>query len=367
MASKKRNYHTVDELLQQQRNERFSSFSIDDGNSYHTVDEIRQAAINQGLIKPPEPVTPKQETKQENYSQKSTDFNLKNQIKKTSTETIPRIAQQAASDYVKNRMGYNYLSQYGDDTRYSDVSNDINRVQQLKGGAARRGKDTEVYDRALDMLKDYAAYNRNLAETMTVDEVRAKKNESTEQKDQDRENYTWLANYNNGDIFAQDAKEGEKNRLKAEQLTQYFKDQYGIDNVSLENAVDFGSKSRSSDIAYFDEDGEAVTWDNYLRIKSAETKLNDISNNKDVNDIYSKNVTDYDDINQIDKAISNYLKAIAVNDKFTLAYKKVGILFHAREDYEDAIEYFENYLDFDIPDEEKDSVQKLIDRVKAKI
>ena len=38
-----------------------------------------------------------------------------------------------------------------------------------------------------------------------------------------------------------------------------------------------------------------------------------------------------------------------------------------RNDYEDAIEYFENYLEFDIPQEEKDSVQKLIERVKTKI
>ena len=56
-----------------------------------------------------------------------------------------------------------------------------------------------------------------------------------------------------------------------------------------------------------------------------------------------------------------------MNDKFTLAYKKVGILFLAREDYEDAIEYFESYLEFDIPEEEKSNVQKLIDRVKTKI
>ena len=42
-------------------------------------------------------------------------------------------------------------------------------------------------------------------------------------------------------------------------------------------------------------------------------------------------------------------------------------LFLARGDYDDAIEYFENYLEFDIPDEEKENVQKLIERVKAKI
>lgn len=75
----------------------------------------------------------------------------------------------------------------------------------------------------------------------------------------------------------------------------------------------------------------------------------------------------YEGNNEIDKAISNYLKAIAVNDKFTLAYKKVGILFLARGDYEDAIEYFEDYMNFDIPEEEKDSVLKLVERIKAKM
>ena len=75
----------------------------------------------------------------------------------------------------------------------------------------------------------------------------------------------------------------------------------------------------------------------------------------------------YEANNEIDKAISNYLKAIAVNDKFTLAYKKVGILFLAREDFDDAIEYFEDYINFDIPQEEKDGVAKLIERIKTKI
>lgn len=75
----------------------------------------------------------------------------------------------------------------------------------------------------------------------------------------------------------------------------------------------------------------------------------------------------YEANNEIDKAISNYLKALAVNDKFTLAYKKVGILFMARNDFEDALEYFEDYAKFDIPQEEKDSVNKLIERIKAKV
>lgn len=75
----------------------------------------------------------------------------------------------------------------------------------------------------------------------------------------------------------------------------------------------------------------------------------------------------YEANNELDKAISNYLKSIAVNDKFALAYKKAAIMFMARNDYEDALEYFEDYMNFDIPQEEKDSVSKLIERIKAKI
>ena len=74
----------------------------------------------------------------------------------------------------------------------------------------------------------------------------------------------------------------------------------------------------------------------------------------------------YEANNEVDKAISNYLKSIAVNDKFVLAYKRVGILFMARNDFDDAIEYFEEYSNFDIPQEEKDSINKLIDRIKSK-
>ena len=74
----------------------------------------------------------------------------------------------------------------------------------------------------------------------------------------------------------------------------------------------------------------------------------------------------YEANNELDKAISNYLKSIAVNDKFILAYKKVAILFMARNDFDDALEYFEEYTNFDIPNEERDSVNKLIERIKIK-
>ena len=123
-------------------------------------------------------------------------------------------------------------------------------------------------------------------------------------------------------------------------------------------------------------DGEPENYDAYYDLGHVCFELGDyegaISNFENVIEYQENNellyyalAQAYEGNNEIDKAISNYLKAIAVNDKFTLAYKRVGILFMARNDYEDAAEYFENYIEFDIPQEEKESVQKLIDRIKV--
>ncbi len=74
----------------------------------------------------------------------------------------------------------------------------------------------------------------------------------------------------------------------------------------------------------------------------------------------------YEANDEIDKAISNYLKTIARDDGFYQAYKKVAILFLARGDYEDAVEYFEDYMDMGIPEEEKNNIAKLVERIKKK-
>ena len=74
----------------------------------------------------------------------------------------------------------------------------------------------------------------------------------------------------------------------------------------------------------------------------------------------------YEANDEIDKAISNYLKTIAHNDAFAPAYKKVGVLFFARGDFEDAIEYLEDYCKFDIPKEESVKINELIERIKKK-
>lgn len=86
---------------------------------------------------------------------------------------------------------------------------------------------------------------------------------------------------------------------------------------------------------------------------------------KDQNElIYFYLAQAYEANDEIDKAISNYLKSTAINNSFHPAFKKLGMLFMARGDKEDAIEYFEDYINFDIPEEEKENIRKLIQRIK---
>lgn len=79
--------------------------------------------------------------------------------------------------------------------------------------------------------------------------------------------------------------------------------------------------------------------------------------------IFYQTALAYEANDEIDKAISNLLKSIAVNDKFPLGYKRLGMLFMARGDMEDAKEYYEEYLKFDIPQEEKEQIQNILNRL----
>ena len=69
--------------------------------------------------------------------------------------------------------------------------------------------------------------------------------------------------------------------------------------------------------------------------------------------LYYQTAIAYEANDNIDKAISNHLKAISANENFHPSYKKLGILFMARGDNESAIEYFQDYLNFDFPEDEK--------------
>ena len=79
--------------------------------------------------------------------------------------------------------------------------------------------------------------------------------------------------------------------------------------------------------------------------------------------LYYQTAIAYEAVDNIDKAISNHLKAISVNEKFHPSYKKLGILFMARGDNESAIEYFQDYLNFDLPEDEKKTIKDTINRI----
>ncbi len=71
----------------------------------------------------------------------------------------------------------------------------------------------------------------------------------------------------------------------------------------------------------------------------------------------------YEANDEKDRAISSYLKCLAINPKFSFAYKKLGTLFMARGDKEDAKEYFTDYLTFDVSADEAEDIKKIIERL----
>lgn len=72
----------------------------------------------------------------------------------------------------------------------------------------------------------------------------------------------------------------------------------------------------------------------------------------------------YEANDEVDKALSSHLRAITVNEAFAPAYKKVGILFLARNDFDDAIEYFEEYIKLGVPEVEINTIKATIERIK---
>lgn len=80
--------------------------------------------------------------------------------------------------------------------------------------------------------------------------------------------------------------------------------------------------------------------------------------------LYYQTALAYEANDNVDKAISNHLKAISCNENFHPSYKKLGILFMSRSEIEDAIEYFDDYLKFDLPTEEKKNIQDIIARIR---
>lgn len=143
----------------------------------------------------------------------------------------------------------------------------------------------------------------------------------------------------------------------------YMEDAKG--DLAIDELVYILEKQPDNYDAYYDLAKVYFEFGNY---DSAIENLENVLEFKQDNElIYYYLAEAYQANDEIDKALSNFLKAIATNNKFPLAYKKAAILFMARGDYEDAIEYFEDYLNLDIPEDEKQNVNKLIETVKGKM
>ncbi len=97
-------------------------------------------------------------------------------------------------------------------------------------------------------------------------------------------------------------------------------------------------------------------------VSNYETVLEKISDNAV---LYYQTAIAYEANDNIDKAISNHLKALSCNENFHPSYKKLAILFMARNDMEGAKEYFEDYLKFDLPPDEKKNIEDILKRINA--
>ena len=156
----------------------------------------------------------------------------------------------------------------------------------------------------------------------------------------------------------------EDNLLFRHYLARFYMEDAKQD-LAIDELVYILEKQPDNYDAYYDLAKIYFEFGNYD--SAIENLENVLEYKKDNELIYFYLAEAYQANNEIDKAISNFLKAIATNNRFPVPYKKVAILFMARGDYEDAAEYLEDYLNFDIPQEEKDNIEKLLQSIKAKI
>lgn len=176
--------------------------------------------------------------------------------------------------------------------------------------------------------------------------------------------------YKNGDlsgaigVLERGSYELEDNYVLAHLLARVYIEDFRYDMAICELEKVLDAEPDNYD-AYYDMGRVQFELGNY---EDAISNFENVIEFKDDNEfLYYYLAQSYEANNETDKAISNYLKATAMNTKFPLPYKKLGILFLAREDFEDSIEFFEDYIKLDISEEEKNNVVLLIERIKKKL
>lgn len=157
--------------------------------------------------------------------------------------------------------------------------------------------------------------------------------------------------------------------LPDEMILVHFLARFYMEDARLDLAIDelekILEKQPENYDAYYDLGKVHFELGDYAL--AADNFENVLEHKKDNEWIYYYLGEAYEANDEVDKALSSFLRAIAVNESFHPAYKKAAILFLARQEYEDAIEYFEDYKTMKIPDEEKENIQKLIENMKKKL
>ena len=78
-------------------------------------------------------------------------------------------------------------------------------------------------------------------------------------------------------------------------------------------------------------------------------------------DIHYNIAIAYAAANEVDKAIFHLFNVISINQAYYPAYKKLGVMLLSKGEKEEAKEYFEKYIKFDLPQEEIEEIKKIIE------
>ena len=165
-------------------------------------------------------------------------------------------------------------------------------------------------------------------------------------------------------LLSQGVYEMPENMVLRHYLARFYMEDARLDMAIDELEKILENQSENYD-AYYDLARVHFELGNYESSISAFEKVLEFKSDNEW--IYYYLAQAYEASDNLDKAISNYIKATSVNYNFPYPFKKLGILFMARGDYESAIEYFEDYLKKDLAEEEKKNIEKIVLRLKSKI
>ena len=239
---------------------------------------------------------------------------------------------------------YAYPKKYENITTYDELNDYMNSgTYQLKR------KNGYVSDEEDDWLRNtYAVHNRDIVDSMTYEQIKERQAEIEAEKDRVKD-----------EIY-------DLEMEKAWGYTTNYDKDYEKKNNELANL--------NSSVLYYDNDGEAVTYDNLARVKKAENGIKAIKGDEEANALYETTIEKQKDLEYL-----NTVKDMAINLMHANNSEQVnGQAESDRKRIEqDAINYFTEKYGFDFDkgswyltqkaDELGNELQNAIDANKNKL